>query len=111
MCHILTVSIISCVECVDTENACGWCLYSGTCSGVSDDCESSSSAIEVCPVVNSAPTPSGHYTQPVEVARDLILQTSNLPAPVSTLVYTGTACIMAHGSIPGQWFPVRVQLE
>ena len=31
-------NIISCVECVDTENACGWCLYSGICSGVSDDC-------------------------------------------------------------------------
>ena len=34
----LTISIISCVECVDTENACGWCLYSGICSGVCDDC-------------------------------------------------------------------------
>ena len=43
----------------------------------------SSSAVDVCPVVNSAPTPSGHYTQPVGVARSLILFTSNLPPPVS----------------------------
>ena len=26
------------VECVDTENACGWCLYGGFCDGTSDPC-------------------------------------------------------------------------
>ena len=44
----------------------------------------SSDPRDVCPVLNAAPTPSGHYTQPVHVARDLILQTRNLPTPVST---------------------------
>ena len=29
---------LSCVDCLDTEGACGWCLYGGTCSGVSEVC-------------------------------------------------------------------------
>ena len=31
----------------------------------------------------TASTPSGHYTQPVNVARNLTLYTRNLPPPVS----------------------------
>ena len=109
----LVLLFLSCVDCLDTEGACGWCLYGGTCSGVSEVCptpegvnnsyltvnpqpcvennsyqpssqlDSSSGPTEVCPVVNEASTPSGNYTQPVNVARDLVLQTSNLPLPVS----------------------------
>ncbi|CAI8038569.1 Plexin-A4 [Geodia barretti] len=84
----------SCVECLDTEGACGWCLYGGICSRISEPCPvpegvnnsyltlgTSSGPTEVCPVVNSAPT-TGNYTQPVNVARDLVLQTSNLPSLV-----------------------------
>ena len=41
----------------------------------------------VCPVVNRASTPSGHYTQPVNVARNLTLYTSNLPPPVRYLTH------------------------
>ena len=37
----------------------------------------------MCPVVMTASTPSGHYTQPVIVARNLTLYTRNLPPPVS----------------------------
>jgi hypothetical protein len=89
----------SCVECLDTKGACGWCLYGGICSGISDPCPvpegvnnsyltigTSSEPTEVCPVVNSAPT-TGNYTQPVNVARDLVLQTSNLPPPVDGFRY------------------------
>ena len=44
---------------------------------------SSSGYDDVCPVVMAASTPSGHYTQPVNVARNLTLYTRNLPPPVS----------------------------
>ena len=59
----------------------------------------SSSAVDVCPVVNSPSTLSGHYTQPVNVARNLTLQTSNLPSPVSpsSLGEVRSSC----GSPPG----------
>ena len=30
--------VSSCVECLDTDGACGWCLYGGFCSGISDPC-------------------------------------------------------------------------
>ena len=30
--------VSSCVECLVTERACGWCLYGGFCSGISDPC-------------------------------------------------------------------------
>ena len=30
--------LFSCGDCVDTENACGWCLYGGFCSGTSFFC-------------------------------------------------------------------------
>ena len=40
--------------------------------------------MDVCPLLEPSPsTPSGDYVQPVNVARDIELQTRNLPAPVS----------------------------
>ena len=40
--------------------------------------------LDVCPLLEPSPsTPSGDYVQPVNVARDIELQTRNLPAPVS----------------------------
>ena len=30
--------LFSCVECLNTSGACGWCLYGGVCSGTSDPC-------------------------------------------------------------------------
>jgi len=48
-----------------------------------------SSYVEVCPILDPAPTSSGDYTQPVRVERSLTLQTRNLPDPVS-----GTIIIM-----------------
>ena len=42
-----------------------------------------SSYVEVCPILDPAPTSSGDYTQPVRVERNLPLQTRNLPEPVS----------------------------
>ena len=40
--------------------------------------------LDVCPLLGpSSSTPSGDYVQPVGVARDIELQTRNLPAPVS----------------------------
>ena len=39
--------------------------------------------MEVCPILDPAPTSSGDYTQPVRVERSLTLQTKNLPEPVS----------------------------
>ena len=116
VCVDVLVYSISCVECVDTEDACGWCVYGGSCSATSDPCPEpagvsntflvvglaesasveslpfslilsqlgdSAESADVCPVVNTASTPSGHYTQPVGVARNLTLMTSNLPQPVS----------------------------
>ena len=36
---VFTSSIFSsCVECLGTEGACGWCLYGGFCSGTSNPC-------------------------------------------------------------------------
>lgn len=50
----------------------------------------------MCPVVNASSTPSGHYFQPVNLARDLTLYTSNLPPPVS---YRQAYCKFGmHGS-------------
>ena len=39
--------------------------------------------MEVCPILDPAPTSSGDYTQPVRVEKSLPLQTRNLPEPVS----------------------------
>ena len=40
--------------------------------------------LDVCPLLEpSSSTPTGDYVQPVDVARDIELQTRNLPAPVS----------------------------
>ncbi|CAI8056125.1 Plexin-A4 [Geodia barretti] len=74
----------------------------GICSGISEPCPvpegvnnsylklgTSSEPTEVCPVVNSDPT-TGNYTQPVNVARDLVLKTSNLPSPVDGFRYECT---------------------
>ena len=42
--------------------------------------------LDVCPLLEPSPsTPSGDYVQPVNVARDIELQTRNLPAPVSLI--------------------------
>ena len=46
------------------------------------------SYVEVCPILDPAPTSSGDYTQPVRVERSLTLQTRNLPEPVSWWEYT-----------------------
>ena len=35
---LLTLICVNCGECVDTEDACGWCLYGGFCSANSDPC-------------------------------------------------------------------------
>ena len=47
--------------------------------------------LDVCPLLEPSPsTPTGDYVQPVNVDRDIELQTSNLPAPVSlgfTFIY------------------------
>ena len=34
----MNAPLISCAECVLTENVCGWCLYGGLCSGTPDLC-------------------------------------------------------------------------
>ena len=133
-------SSLSCVDCLGTQGACGWCLYGGICSGISEPCPvpegvnnsylkvssqscvkhwaiclifpsqlgTSSEPTEVCPVVNEAPT-TGNYTQPVNVARDLVLQTSNLPSPVSwdKIQWCRVAFGMAIYSA-GWWFPLWV---
>ena len=40
--------------------------------------------LDVCPLLEPSPsTPTGDYVQPVNVARDIELQTRSLPAPVS----------------------------
>ena len=40
--------------------------------------------LDVCPLLELSPfTPTGDYVQPVEVDRDIQLQTTNLPAPVN----------------------------
>ena len=40
--------------------------------------------VDVCPLLEPSPsTPSGDYVQPVGAARDIELNTRNLPAPVS----------------------------
>ena len=42
-----------------------------------------SSYVEVCPILDPAPTSSGDYTQPVRVESSFQLRTRNLPEPVS----------------------------
>ena len=101
----------SCRECVDTDNACGWCNYKKLCRGTADDCTNSNetywlrvseqslpceitylmiflfqlggadSSDEVCPLLLPASTPTGDYVQPVVIDRDLELITRNLPEP------------------------------
>ena len=53
---------------------------------------SNTTYLDVCPLLEpSSSTPSGDYVQPVNVARDIELQTQNLPAPVSlNLVFAST---------------------
>ena len=46
--------------------------------------ETNTTYLDVCPLLGPSPsTPSGDYVQPVNIARDIELQTRNLPAPVS----------------------------
>ena len=43
--------------------------------------------LDVCPLLEPSPsTPSGDYVQPVNVARNIELNTRNLPAPVSFIL-------------------------
>ena len=51
---------------------------------------------DVCPVVMTASTPSGHYTEPVNVARNLTLYTRNL-AYVEDFYYE---CILRGQHLP-----------
>ena len=56
---------------------------------------SNTTYLDVCPLLEpSSSTPSGDYVQPVNIARDIELQTQNLPAPVSlNLVFASTVCM------------------
>ena len=71
------------------------CVYFYVCSDAYLFCaqlnETNTTYMDVCPLLEPSPsTPTGDYVQPVNVARDIELQTRNLPAPVSlafTFIY------------------------
>ena len=53
--YIVSLSLsLSCVECLDTAGACGWCVYGQQCSGVPEPCpvlaEVNSSYLTVSPL-------------------------------------------------------------
>ena len=60
------------------------CMYFYICSTKLNG--TNTTYLDVCPLLEPSPsTPSGDYVQPVNVARDIELQTRNLPAPVSLI--------------------------
>jgi len=83
----------SCSQCLQTNNACGWCIYNKVCSGTPARCTNetnwyqlngtNTTYVDVCPLLEPSSTPTRDYVQPVGVDRDIQLQTRNLPAPVS----------------------------
>ena len=53
--------------------------------------------LDVCPLLEPSPsTPTGDYVQPVNVDRDIELQTRNLPAPVSLIFGIYIHCVTFH---------------
>ena len=128
--HVLTRS---CSQCLQTDNACGWCIYNKVCSGTPAPCTNetnwfqvsclcihtccscmavktilfhtqlngaNTTYLDVCPLLEPSPsTPTGDYVQPVNIDRDIELQTRNLPAPVSLIINVCIVCTSFH-SLP-----------
>ena len=69
-----------------------------------------SSYVEVCPILDPAPTSSGDYTQPVRVERSLTLQTRNLPEPVSwrKVGHGGTLCNAVSLPVHCRWMALSM---